>query len=183
MTQSEKKILQGVLGVEQDGIIGPITREAFADSLIEIASRDVGIFETSKNHGAGIAKFWESCDYSEGYRDRAPYCAAAVTYWVDQMGAFSDLDRPRTAAAFGFEGWGRNLGLNVSKTPSEVKRGDLVILRISHVGIATSDSDRRGAFTTIEANTSTGSKGSQRDGGGVYRRTRNLSSLRSAVRI
>jgi len=175
--------LQGALGVKQDADIGPITRKAYADKLLSIALKEVGIFETSQNHGEGIEKYWKACDYSDGYKDRAPYCAAFISYLFFMAGVFNEDNRPRTASAFAFEAWGRKVGLNVTRPPKNVKKGDLVILSISHIGIASSDSDSKGNFSTVEANTSSGSKGSQRDGGGVFKRTRNISCLRSVVRL
>lgn len=175
------KKLQESLNVEPDGIIGNITRNAFADRLIEIALKDVGIFETSKNRGDGISKFWNATDYKDGYKYREPYCAAAVSYWIREMNVFDEETRPKTAGAFNFERWGEGIGVKVLKSPDHVKRGNLVIFNFSHIGIVTSDSDNQGRFATIEANTSTGEKGSQRDGGGVYRRTRKIDSVRSII--
>jgi hypothetical protein len=183
MNIEAKKNLQRVLGVVIDGDIGPITRGAFSDKLIAIASKDLGIFETSKNHGDGIAKFWTVCDYSEGYKDKQPYCAAAVSYWINQMGVFSPHDSPRTASAFGMEDWAKDIGISLVGHPKSIKRGDLIVYSFSHVGIATGDSDKGGNFATIEANTSPGTSGSQREGGGVYARKRNLDLVRSIVRI
>lgn len=52
--------------------------------LVTIASRDVGQLETSRNQGPAIRKFWPATSYPEGYRERQPYCAAAVSYWVSE---------------------------------------------------------------------------------------------------
>lgn len=52
--------------------------------LVEIARRDVGKVEISHNRAPWIAKYWNSTDYPNGHRDRAPFCAAAVAYWVHQ---------------------------------------------------------------------------------------------------
>ncbi len=196
MDKSIVREVQKLCGVLEDGDFGDITLRAvanklgikepdsdFHEKLIRIAESQVGIFETSKNHGEGIAKYWTATDYPEGYENREPYCAAAVCWMIRETGRFSDQDRPKTPSAFGFESWSRARGLKLLKPPSSVKRGDLVIFEFSHVGIATSDSDKDGRFSTIEANTSGTSQGNQRDGGGVFRKTRNLSSVRSISRI
>lgn len=194
------KSIQRAVGVDDDGEVGPITLKAIfdkfnlklvpkangpkVDEIIDIAATQVGVFETSQNHGVGIEKYWSACDYSEGYNDRAPYCAAFVTWVIREAGIFSEKDRPKTAAAFGYLEWGdETKGTKVTRHPKSVKKGDITVLEISHVGIATSDSDANGNYTSIEANTSSGVKGSQRDGGGVYRRTRNVSILRGTVTL
>ena len=64
------------------------------------------------------------------------------------------------------------------ESPSSVKHGDLVVYSFFPIGIVTSDSDNKGNFSTIEANT--GSAG-ERAGDGVYRKTRNLSPVGSAI--
>ena len=177
------KYLQRAIGVDDDGIIGPITKKAYGEKLINLASKEVGIYETSKNHGIGISKYWTACDYSQGYKDRAPYCCAMVVWLIKQAGFFNDKDRPKTAKCFDMEVWGKKLGLKVLINPSQVKKYDLVIFNFSHIGIATSDSDSNGGFSTIEANTSEGDSGSQRDGGGVWKRSREIGLVRSVVRL
>lgn len=172
--------LQKSLGVEADGILGPITRTAYVNKLISIFSKEVGIKETSRNRGDGIEKYWTACDYSEGYVHRSPYCAAAISWVIKQSGCFSEYDRPKTAGAFAYEEWANRVGMNVIKPVKSVKRGDLIILSISHIGLSTSDSDANGNFSTIEANT--GPSGG-RDGDGVYAKRRNISCLRSVIRL
>ena len=188
--------VQRAVGVDADGDFGNVTLAAVAaklgivpkksdggNKLISIAETQLGILESSKNHGEGIAKFWTATNYPEGYNDRAPYCAAALCWMIREAGIFSEEKRPKTAAAFGLETWGEDNGLKVVKHPSSVKAGDVVVFAFSHVAIATSDSDSDGRFSTIEANTSPGTAGSQRDGGGVYRRMRNLSAVRSSIAL
>jgi hypothetical protein len=198
------KEIQEAVGVTSDGIIGNVTLNAIADklgippkavkvepttdnkgkSLIKIAESQLGIFETSKNHGEGIAKYWTATTYPDGYDNREPYCAAAVCWMVREAGKFTDATRPKTASAYGFESWAEKNGLKLSKHPSSVKAGQIVIFSFSHIGICVKETDFRGNFETIEANTSQqGVTGSQRDGGGVWRRSRNLSLVRSTVTI
>jgi len=193
MNTSLIKKIQNAVNVKADGELGNITLNAIAEKLgiirfdknklVEIAKGQLGIFETSKNHGQGISKYWTATNYPEGYSDRAPYCAAAVCWMVRQTGQFSEQERPKTALAFGFEGWARERGLTLQKPPQNVRKGDLVIFAFSHVGIAISDSDSDGNFQTVEANTSGTSSGDQRDGGGVFQKLLNLGSVRSVVRF
>lgn len=189
------KSIQKTLDVLDDGVLGPITLNAIisklsvketvsvnAEKVISIAKTQIGIHETSANHGEGIAKYWTACDYSEGYNDRAPYCAACMSWCIKEAGFLSDKERPKTAAAFGYEGWASENSKKATliKKPKKVVRGQLVIFAFSHIGIATSDSDVNGYFNTVEANT--GANGS-RDGDGVYAKTRNINTVRSVVAI
>lgn len=58
--------------------------------------------------------------------------------------------------------------------------GDIVIYRFGHTGIV--ERALADAVTAIEGNTSPGDEGSQSNGGGVYRRTRNKSVAAAYIR-
>lgn len=174
---SQATTLQGApILVEVSGDIG---------KLISIARGEIGIRETSKNQGPGIAKYWPTTSYPQGYNNREPWCAAFMCWCIKQAGLFSEEHRPKSAAAYklgGFEAWARGVYPSAVLTmrPSSIKTGDIVIFSFSHIGIATSDSDSNGSFRTIEGNTN--AQGS-RDGNGVWEKTRNIASLRSSIRI
>ena len=187
------KAIQKVVGVEEDGEIGPITLSAILDKfqlrisdiqnkLISIARSQLFVRETSKNHGPGIEKFWDATNYKEGYVNREPYCAAGICWVIKESNIFDEKDRPKTAAAFGYESWGDDLPkkVKVTRKPKSVKRGDLVIFTFSHIGLATSDSDKNGKFDSIEFNTN---EAGSREGDGCYEKSRNISSLRSSITI
>ncbi|WP_035606176.1 CHAP domain-containing protein [Haloferula sp. BvORR071] len=203
MIKERIQAIQRALGVEDDGDIGNETLTALekrlslpveakgaggagANSLgsllIEIAASQLGVTETSKNQGPGIAKFWTATNYPEGYKDRAAWCAAFVCWVFMETGKRVSLafDRPQTAAAFGFEDWAREEGQKLVKGPSSVKRGEVIIYSFSHIGIAASDSDSKGNFDAIEGNTN---GAGEREGGTVMRKRRNLSAVRSLVRL
>lgn len=74
---------------------------------------------------------------------------------------------------------------------STIKPGDLIFFnwdngtarpRCQHIGIATSTENSDGTFTTIEGNTSSGSSGSQDNGGCVAQKTRKRSQVVSVAR-
>jgi hypothetical protein len=102
-----------------------------------------------------------------------PYCAMALSMWSFEAGLAIPASTNRGYAytpsgAAWFRGQGR--------WGSEPRRGAHVFFRFSgarihHVGLVTSE-DGEFPISTIEANTSRGSAGSQRDGGGVWRRRR-----------
>jgi len=192
--------IQRALGVDDDGILGNITLTALEkrlniapetqgagagpneliSSLPSVAEGELGTKETSRNQGPGIAKYWIATNYPDGYKNREPYCAAFMSWLFMEAGKRVELPcrRPTTAAAFGFETWGRDNGLTVVKEPRKVKRGDVVVFSFSRVGICEEDSDESGTFTTIEANTNAAG---DREGGCVMRKRRKLSLVRSVV--
>jgi hypothetical protein len=161
--------------------------------LIEIAGRDVGQMETSRNHGPAIPKFWTATSYPEGYENREPYCAAGVCYWVREwlkipgvQQAFgktaSQLDqwRCKSARAFDWKDWAKDRGVRVlSDSPSEILHtGDIVVFDFSHIGIVHDDKGDR--IYTIEANT--GASG-VRDGDGIFRKDRPREVARCFIRL
>lgn len=189
------KSIQTFLGMKADGQIGPITLKAIMDKLhikeivsvngtkvIEIAKTQIGVYEVSRNHGDGIAKYWTATNYPDGYDNREPYCAACMCWCIRESGIFEEKERPKSAAAFGFENWADNLPkkTQITRKPVKIKKGQIVVFAFSHIGIATSNSDANGYFDTVEANT--GASGS-RDGDGVYAKSRNLNVVRSAITI
>lgn len=166
---------------------------ALRQLLIDIARKDVGQTETSRNRGPAIQKFWPATSYPEGYANREPYCAAAVAYWVREWlklpevaAAFgktpSQLEtwRCKSAAAFGWLDWAKKKGLLVMSDSPDVTlhTGDLMIFDMSHIGIVHDDSGSN--VFTIEANT--GPSGG-RDGDGIWEKTRNRSLARAFVRL
>lgn len=165
-----------------------------AAAIVYFATRDLDIRETDgNNRGPGIEKYWSSTSYPDGYKNREPYCAAAVCYWIRQAcikaipGKLAFL-MPTSARAVDFEAWGkRNTGKGVQMIDkaADLQPGDIVVFQFgaqNHVGIVEARSPRgRVDFQTIEANTSPSS--SNNEGGGVYRRTRSRNLIRAVVRI
>ena len=150
------------------------------DKFISVAQSQRGVKETSKNQGPGIEKYWSATSYGvAGYHERLPWCAAFVSWVVKSAGVLSQDKLPNTAGAFEFQSWAKSNGIPITMSPRSVSRGDIVVFSFSHIGIATSDSSGN-SFTTIEGNTD--SSGS-REGGGVWEKTRSLSSLSSAIHL
>lgn len=201
MSKARIAAIQRALGVDDDGIIGGITLTALEKRLgigtkaegaapstsgslpsllVEIASSQLGVAETSQNQGPGIAKYWTATSYPEGYANRDPWCAAFMCWVFMEAGKRVSLPfkRPQTAAAFGFETWAKDNGLTVQRSPQRVRRGDVVVYTFSHIGIAATDSDAAGDFEAIEGNTNAAG---HREGGGVMRKRRNVSLVRSVM--
>lgn len=139
-----------------------ITESAFYRS----ASVEVGYRESpdgSSKYGRWFAGLWH-----DPYFAKAPYCAMGLSYCGRDgrdtlLGFFASC----TAWINAFKASGRWYN-----TP---RVGDLVFYTYSHVELVTKVSTRY--ISTIGFNTSSGVAGSQRNGDGVYRRTRARNSL------
>ena len=166
---------------------------ALRQSLVEIARRDVGKVEQTRNRAPWIAKYWPATSLPNGHADRQPYCAAAVCYWVREWLALPEVRaalkmtptgaerwRCKSPAAFGWLDWANARRLDVlSDSPTERLRvGDLMVFDMSHLAIVRDDDG--GNVWTIEANTG---NGSVRDGDGCFERKRDRSAARAFIRL
>lgn len=142
---------------------------------VQIARGEVGYVEgPRRNQSKYAAARFPSVNFQ-------PWCGSFVG-WVYQQAGF-DLGKhvwiPSTQMT---EAWARKHGF--WKTSGQ-REGDLVIYgfggsKAKHVGIAWPDPGASG-YRAIEGNTSPGSAGSQRNGGGVYVRYRGRKSIRGWV--
>jgi hypothetical protein len=166
---------------------------AIRQQLVEIARRDAGKVEVSRNRAPWIAKYWTATTLPNGHAERQPYCAAAVAWWVREWlrlpevlaalkmtPAAAERWRCKSARAFDWLDWAQKRGLEVlSDRPTERLRvGDIMVFDISHIGIVRDD-DAKGVYT-IEANTG---NGSVRDGDGCFERVRTRSQARAFIRL
>jgi hypothetical protein len=163
--------------------------------LVEIAHRDVGQVETSWNQGAWIKKFWPATSYPAGYKNKEPYCAAAVCYWVWQLsqeliadgllkattgktGTQFEAWRCKSARAFGWREWADQKKVLKLGETGRCLPGDVVVFDFSHVGIITGSSERY--IHTVEANTN---KAGSREGDGCWTKTRPRSAAQCFIRV
>lgn len=172
------KYLQRAIGVDDDGIIGQITRSALFSKLLSIAEGEIGVREVGySNTGVRVGQYQATTSLGgSGW----PWCAAFVCWVIKQLNIFSERDRPKTAGAFAFETWAKDMGIDCIKNPKTIKKGDIVIYDFSHIGIAKTDSNNKNYFLCIEGNTD---DGGSRDGGGVYEKNRSIKSVRSIIRF
>lgn len=128
------------------------------EDVLAAARGQLGVTESPKGSNRTPFGAWYGLD---GY----PWCMMFVQWCFDQAG----LPLPcRTASCSELLGWYRKQRREqVAASPLP---GDIVIYTFGHTGIV--ESADEGTVTAIEGNTSPGSKGSQSNGGGVYRRTR-----------
>lgn len=137
-----------------------------AADVLAVARRELGTVEKPANSNR--------TRYGATYgMDGQPWCAMFV-WWVFRQARALPLI-PKTAYTPTFAQWFKD-----RRQWGSVPRPGAVVFfdfpgdgvnRISHVGIVEAV-NRDGSIVTIEGNTSAGTGGSQRDGGGVYRRTR-----------
>lgn len=139
-----------------------------ADDVLALATADVGLVESPPNTNQTKHTRW--------YGLTGPWCAMAVSYWFHKAGLPLAAS---TSKGFAYTPSGAAWFQQQKRWTTKPARGHVVFFdfpgdgvnRISHVGIV-EKVNADGSITTIEANTSPGDGGSQRDGGGVYRRIR-----------
>lgn len=163
---------------------------SIAEAVAQAAESKIGVRESGgANKGPAIQPFFDADWYDPNGKlpgdDGYAWCASFVCWcvMVAVAGRKITFSRPRTPSAWGFEAWSLsqdNSTRTLKPAGKDIKRGDLVIFKFSHIGIAISPPDDKGYLYTIEGNTN--SAGS-REGDGVYRKRRNISSFRSRIRF
>lgn len=158
--------------------------------LIEIARRDVGLVEKTRNQAPWIEKFWPKTSYPDGHKNREPYCAAACVCWLfllmielakrgqlvatfGMTSAQFEKWRCKSARAFDWRDWGRKAkGVKVLGEGEKAQPGDFVVFDFSHIGLVVED--KGATILTIEANTN---NAGSRDGDGCWEKARKPRSL------
>ncbi len=161
---------------------------------LDTARAYVGVTErpTDSNRGPEVERFLAAVGLAPeldrfGNWSSYPYCAAFVSYALEQAGAV-DQPRVRSARARAFVTRESIPARLVQRGTVDIDPGTIVVWKAKrdpsdpsgHVGFVVSWEGQAG--TTVEGNTGPGDAGSQRDGGGVYLRKR-LLSPGSAFRI
>lgn len=166
--RSKQRLWEQRLGLERPV---PLT---LRERALRFALTQVGVHETGfNNHGPKIREYLKEVGLPEGY----PWCDAFVSYCLHKVGG---VHNPVESASVG-SSWlaAKRLGWLVSRP----LRADLVLYDFNndgyhddHIGFV-EQVVRLGpilVLRTVEGNTSSGTGGSQTDGGGVYRRLRTV---------
>lgn len=164
---------------EREAQIAKRTRPTPRQRAVSYAKSFAGVVREvpyGSNSGGIITTWQRRLGFS-----RAPWCGifagcmllraglGGVTARIASVGAIEDDAKARRGC---FRGWTTN--------PRNAYTGDLAVLfgYGRHVELVDHVDLKRGVVYTIGGNTSSGSGGSQSNGGGVYRRTRPLSVVR-----
>ena len=166
----------------------PVVTNPLGLQIARIAEGEIGVLEVPRdsNRGERVQEY-QAATWLDG--SGWPWCAAFICWCVRAAMADGDYDwrRPLTAGAWDLERWAEDQGLDIIRRPdaNQIGRGDVLIYTFSHCGIATSTPWTGGTVPTCEGNTTPqpGSAADDRDGGGVYARTRRLDQIRSRIRL
>jgi hypothetical protein len=146
-------------------------------TLSSIAAKDIGQGESPRgsNKGPQIEKFLRATTLDG---DGWPWCAAAVSYWVQQWIAANGvkLNAPRIAAVSEFPDWAHANGLHVCQQPAP---NCIVVFTFSHIGIVEAVLPN-GSLSTIEGNTN---NDGGREGYEVERKTRPQSLCKLFIQL
>lgn len=146
--------------------------------LEEIAAKDIGLQENPRgsNKGKDLEKFFRATDLDQP--DGYPWCAAAVSFWVQQYIRANKLaiKEPRIAGVIFFREWAQRNGLTISSKP---KPGAIVVFMFSHIGVVEALKPD-GGITTIEGNTN---DDGSREGYRVCRRGRVMSECKFFIHL
>jgi hypothetical protein len=157
-----------------------------APKLIELAEGEEGVEEIDgTNCGPRVDEYKAATNLPP--HESWPWCAAFICWLVREamaaLGGPYTFKRPTTAGAWDLENWShrQDESTETRKTPGrDIQPGDILCFTFSHTGLAISKPDADGWVRTIEGNTD---KAGSRDGGGVWRKTRHISKIRSRIRF
>lgn len=141
---------------------------------LELALDQVGTTEVGNNGGAAVENYLASVGLGTGY----PYCAAFVTWAIDSADVRSPAVRSARAQDFITD---RSISAkHVLRGAYDPSPGEIIVWRkgntiYGHVGFVMRWDNDHGQ--TVEANTSPGNNGRQRDGDGVWIRQRSIQPL------
>ena len=152
--------------------------KAGGQRAIALARKQIGVTENPAGSNWG-PKVGEYITYT-GYTFPVFWCGCFVAWCVGHAGA--KIPKRIRLGYTGYITADANAGDNgLIVVPFDAARaGDIVVYSFDHIGLVESvDGD---ILTAIEGNTSSGSSGSQSNGGGVYRRTRSRSDVVTIAR-
>lgn len=158
--------------------------KTLAEKLVALAQPEIGVEEVDgTNCGVRVDAYKSATNLPP--HEAWPWCAAFIDWLVREAmrdGGPYTFARPTTAGAWDLENWSlkqddsthtlRNPGRNIAP-------GDIVIFKFPHVGLAVGAPDGE-TVETIEGNTD--AEGS-REGGGVFRKRRKLSQIKTRIRF
>jgi len=155
-----------------------------ADKLVSLARNEIGVEEVDgSNCGVRVDTYKSATNLPP--HEAWPWCAAFVCWLVREAirtdGPYT-FARPTTAGAWDFENWSKKQdnSTHTLRTPgNDIKAGDIVIFKFSHIGICVRGAEA-GRIRTVEGNTDAAGS---REGGGVFEKSRSLDSIKTRIRF
>ena len=157
---------------------------ATAQEILKVAAGEIGYSRWSDPQQGTKYGRWYAKKTGSSYfgTNGVPFCAMGVSWVFAQCG--QSLPGLPTASCPTLYQANKKSGLAVNKY--NAKPGDVILFdwdgngNPDHVGLV--ELNKGSYVQTIEFNTSSGSSGSQSNGGGVYRRTRNFGNVLMVIR-
>ena len=155
-----------------------------ADKLVSLARNEIGVEEVDgSNCGVRVDAYKSATNLPP--HEAWPWCAAFVCWLVREAvrtdGPYT-FARPTTAGAWDFENWSKkqdNSTHTLRNPGNDIKAGDIVIFKFSHIGICVRGAEA-GRIRTVEGNTDAAGS---REGGGVFEKSRSLDSIKTRIRF
>jgi len=155
-----------------------------ADKLVSVARNEIGVEEVDgSNCGVRVDQYKSATNLPP--HEAWPWCAAFVC-WLVRKAIRTDgpytFAQPTTAGAWDFENWSKkqdNSTHTLRNPGNDIKAGDIVIFKFSHIGICVRGAET-GRIRTVEGNTDAAGS---REGGGVFERSRSLDSIKTRIRF
>ena len=160
---------------------------ATANEVLKIAAAEIGYSrwndpQTGTKYGRWYASYTNSSYFGQ---NGVPYCAMFVAWVLNQAGQ-SCPGMPTAAVLTAYNSAKKSGALR--SNVRDAQPGDLVIFNWKdggkvqdHIGFV--EKNLGSYLQTIEGNTSSGTSGSQGNGGGVYRRTRSWGNVYAIVKV
>jgi hypothetical protein len=158
--------------------------KTLAEKLVALAQLEIGVEEVDgTNCGVRVDQYKSATNLPP--HESWPWCAAFIDWLVREAirtdGPYT-FARPTTAGAWNLENWSKeqdNSTHTLRNPGNDVKAGDIVIFKFSHVGLCLRGAEA-GRIRTIEGNTDAAGS---REGGGVFEKSRALDSIKTRIRF
>lgn len=130
---------------------------------------DIGVYEVGGNNRGPLV---EDIQRNEGFGPNTPWCGLTVEFCCDAGLIQLGPQGSKSASVYNWVVWGKETG-RIVKAPGRGRICAILHPNLQgHMGVIVGKDYGTNRLQSIEGNTSSGESGSQRDGGGMYRRAR-----------
>ncbi|MCQ9384462.1 hypothetical protein [Brevibacterium moorei] len=150
------------------------------NQVIAKARTQIGVHEVGYTNSVEYNDEYYGGKYPKAYQKWAAWCVVFGWWVFKQCGLKPNVDFPRTAGVRDFFNRADDYGMKIIPK-HDIQPGDAVEHTYSHFSIATSKVVGS-KVRVVAGNTTPGSGGNQRDGGGVYEKWVPLSKVKRAAR-